>query len=199
MLSFFEILGIATFAVSGVIEAERRGMDFVGAYAIAFLTALGGGTLRDLLLNRHPLLWVDQPGIPVLIFGIALVTVVMLRFNWFYLNDESIVLPDALGLGLFSAAGASIALQAGVSPVVAVLMGIITATFGGVLRDIACNVVPVIFRRGQLYATCAFFASASFVALDFLGVAYSAAVLVSVVIAAGLRLWAVNYDVKLPL
>ncbi len=199
MLSIFETLGIATFAISGVIEAERRGMDFVGAYAIAFLTALGGGTLRDLLLNRHPLLWVDRPGIPLLIFGIALLTVIVLRFNWFHLNDESIVIPDALGLGLFSATGASIALQVGVSPVVAVLMGVITATFGGVLRDIACNVVPVIFRRGQLYATCAFFASLSFVVLESLGAEYSLAVLASVVIAAALRLWAVWYDVKLPL
>lgn len=199
MLSLFEILGIATFAVSGVIEAERRGLDFVGAYAIAFLTALGGGTLRDLLLDRHPLLWVAQPGIPLLILGITFVTVIVLRFDWFYLNDESIVLPDALGLGLFSATGASIALQVGVSPVVAVLMGILTATFGGVLRDIACNVVPVIFRRGQLYATCAFFASVSFVLLQSFGVEYSLAVWVSVVIAAGMRLWAVSYDVKLPL
>lgn len=199
MLSIFEILGIATFAVSGVIEAERRGLDFVGAYAIAFLTALGGGTLRDLLLDRHPLLWVAQPGIPLLILGITFVTVVVLRFDWFYLNDESIVLPDALGLGLFSATGASIALQVGVSPVVAVLMGVLTATFGGVLRDIACNVVPVIFRRGQLYATCAFFASLSFVLLQSFGMQYGLAVLVSVIVAASLRLWAVSYDVKLPL
>ncbi len=199
MLSFFELLGIATFAISGVIEAERRGMDFVGAYAIAFLTALGGGTLRDLLLDRHPLVWIAQPNIPVLVLGITFVAAVVLRFKWFQLNDESIVLPDALGLGLFSASGASIALQGGVSPVVAVLMGILTATFGGVMRDIACNVVPVIFRRGQLYATCAFFASLSFVALAMWGVNYNTAVLVSVIVAAALRLWAVRYDIKLPL
>lgn len=199
MLGIIELLGVVTFAFSGVIEAHRRGMDLVGIFAIAFVTAFGGGTLRDLLLDRTPLLWVAEPGYVLLTLAIAFLGTLALRSGFFYINESSIILPDALGLGLFSAVGTAFTLQMGLSPVIGVFMGVVSATFGGVIRDVACNEVPVIFRRGQLYATCAFFASLVFWALQAAGADYGLAVSASILVAASLRLWAVKNDVHLPI
>ncbi len=199
MLGIIELLGVVTFAFSGVIEAHRRGMDLVGIFAIAFVTAFGGGTLRDLLLDRTPLLWVAEPGYVLLTLAIAFLGTLALRSGFFYINESSIILPDALGLGLFSAVGTAFTLQMGLSPVIGVFMGVVSATFGGVIRDVACNEVPVIFRRGQLYATCAFLASLVFWALQAAGADYGLAVSASILVAASLRLWAVKNDVHLPI
>lgn len=199
MFAILELIGVITFAFSGVIEAHRRGMDLVGVFAIAFVTAFGGGTLRDLLLDRTPLVWIAEPDYVLLVLGIAVLGTLALRSGFFRLNEESITLPDALGLGLFSAVGTAFALQMGLSPVIGVFMGVISATFGGVIRDVACNEVPVIFRRGQLYATCAFFASLVFWGLQAAGADYGAAVAASILLAAALRVWAVRNNVQLPI
>jgi uncharacterized membrane protein YeiH len=198
MLRVIEVLGILAFTLSGVIEAQRKKMDFVGTYAIAFLTALGGGTLRDLLLNRRPF-WLAREEYPLMIMAVVVGALIVLRFKKITITEQAIVIPDGLGLGLFTANGVAYALDMRLPPFVCILMGVITATFGGVLRDIACNEIPVIFRRTELYATCAFFAAAAYWGERVLGVGHLISVTTSIVIAFALRMAAVRFNLKLPL
>jgi uncharacterized membrane protein YeiH len=198
MLRLVEILGVAFFAFAGGIEAERKGMDLIGIYAVAFITSLGGGTLRDLLLNRHPLFWVSTPLYAVVILVAAVAAALVRRYKKNPLTDQAVVMPDAFGLGFFTAVGAAVSFGAGVPAFIAVLMAVITATFGGVIRDIVCNEVPLIFKRGQLYATCSFFAGMVYSACKAAGTGPEAAMTACVVAALLLRLLAVKYDLKLP-
>lgn len=198
MLRLVEFLGILAFALSGLIEARRKKMDFVGTYAIAFATALGGGTLRDLLLGKQPL-WVVHQEYPIVVMVLVIGALIIFRLKKFTLTERTIIIPDALGLGLFSASGTASAFSMALPPFVCVLMGVITATFGGVLRDIACNKVPVIFRRTELYATCSFFAAAAYWCGRALGVDHLLSATASIVIALTLRLLAIRFHWKLPL
>lgn len=198
MLKLIELLGVAFFALSGGIEAERKGMDLIGIYVIAFVTALGGGTLRDLLLDRHPLFWTQNQVFALVILAMALVAAAIKRFKRLPLTERAVVLPDAFGLGFFTATGTDIAFNAHKAPFICVLMGVITATFGGVIRDITCNEVPVIFKRGQLYATCSFFAALAYLAAQALQTGHETAMSACIVTALALRLLAVRYDLKLP-
>jgi uncharacterized membrane protein YeiH len=199
MLKIIEILGVAFFALAGGIEAERKGMDLVGIYVIAFVTALGGGTLRDLLLDRHPLFWISSPEYALIILAMALAAAIIKKTRKVPLSDRAVVVPDAFGLGFFTATGTAVAFGAGKPPFICILMGVITATFGGVLRDIACNEVPVIFKRGQLYATCSFLAALVFWALRAVSADHAIAMTACMVTGFVLRLLAVRYDLKLPL
>jgi uncharacterized membrane protein YeiH len=146
-------LAVIASAVSGALEARRRAMDIVGAISVAFVTAFGGGTLRDLLLGRTPIFWVLDPWLTVATFVTGLASYYTVTRG----SDRLLLVPDALGLGFFSTLGAAYALQMKLSVLVAVLMGVITGVFGGVLRDTICNRVPAVFRRNtELYATCSF-------------------------------------------
>lgn len=155
MLTLIELLAVGCGAVFGVLLARRKQMDFVGVFAVACTTAFGGGTVRDVLLDRHPLFWISHPHYPVLVFVVAGVASLIPRIpGWV---ERLLPIPDAFGLALFSAIGTDYALQDGVAPFVAVLFGVITGTFGGVIGDIVCNEVPSLFRPSTpLYATCAF-------------------------------------------
>ncbi len=197
MLRFIELLGILAFALSGLIEARRKKMDFVGTYAIAFMTALGGGTLRDLLLGKQPL-WVVRQEYPILILVVVVAALILFRLRKFALTEHTIAIPDGLGLGLFSATGCAYAFNMGLPPFICILMGVITATFGGVLRDVACNEIPVIFRRTELYATCSFFAAAAYWGGRVLGMDHIISVTASIVIALALRMLALKYHLRLP-
>jgi uncharacterized membrane protein YeiH len=146
------VLGVAVFAASGALEASRRQMDVVGFALVATVTGVGGGTLRDLLLGLSPVFWVEAPGYVLLCAAVA----VLVFFTAHLVESRFKVLlwADALGLALFCATGAERALAAGASGVVAVMMGVMTATVGGVVRDVLCAQVPLILRR-ELYATAA--------------------------------------------
>jgi uncharacterized membrane protein YeiH len=159
---FLTYSAVVASAVSGALEARHRDMDVVGAIAVAFVTAFGGGTLRDLLLGRTPIFWLLDPWLTVTTFAAALASYYAVR----RVSDRLLLVPDALGLGLFSTLGATYALQMQLSPLIAVLMGVVTGVFGGVLRDTVCNRVPVVFRRNtELYATCSFVGAWVFVIL----------------------------------
>ena len=199
LISLIEALGIGAFALSGVVEAKKKGMDFVGAFTAAFLTAFGGGTLRDLILDRHPLVWIGQPTYIAAVFLIALIASVRHALNGqLYAPGRLVDILDALGLGLFSAAGTSVALTSGAHPLVAIVMGVVTATFGGVLRDVICNEIPSIFRTSQLYATCALLGSIVYLLLRVTALGEAGASAAAIAAAAGLRLLAMRYDIVLP-
>ena len=199
LISLIEALGIGAFALSGVVEAKKKGMDFVGAFTAAFLTAFGGGTLRDLILDRHPLVWIGQPTYIAVVFLIALIASVRHALNGqLYAPGRLVDILDALGLGLFSAAGTSVALTSGAHPLVAIVMGVVTATFGGVLRDVICNEIPSIFRTSQLYATCALLGSIVYLLLRVTALGEAGASAAAIAAAAGLRLLALRHDIVLP-
>ena len=156
LIRLVEGAAVLAFALSGVIEATRRRMDVVGICSVAFVTAFGGGTLRDVLLDKRPFFWVAHWGwvwvVLILSAGVAL----WWRSAHATFTERAIRLPDALGLGLFGAVGTSQAAALDMPAVVSALMGVVTAVFGGVLRDIVCNEIPRAFRDHQPYAICAF-------------------------------------------
>lgn len=156
LIKILEILAILVGAFSGFIEARSKKMDVVGIFTVAFITAFGGGTLRDILLDKRPLFWVTHQEYAILIFLLSLVAAPAIRTLRKLISERLIVVADALGLGLFSIVGVSEALAAGMPIFIASMMGVITGIFGGVLRDIVCNEIPMVLRDGRPYAICSF-------------------------------------------
>ena len=197
-LDSVEIAATLAFAVSGLLAAANKRLDAVGVCIVAGVTAFGGGTLRDVLLDRRPFFWVEQSA---WLWGLLLLCVaamLVLRARHFAVTRKALLWPDALGLGLFTANGAQIAIDQGLPAVVCVLMGVITSVFGGVLRDVLCNDVPAAFSDHRPYAVCSFVGAWALVGAHALGWPLAAALLASTAITASLRLGAVYLDVSLP-
>ena len=198
-IALVELLGVLAFAFTGIIEARKKGMDLFGAYAVSMVAAFGGGTIRDLLIGNYPLYWIMHSGYALMLLGFALAS--SLLGAAFYENKQvnnAFEVLDTLGLGLYSTAGASVAHQAGCDFYISLILGVATAVFGGVLRDILCNEIPKVFRRNELYATCAFVGSFVFlVSLQF-GLSALAAMLFGAFVTVLLRLVSVNYNIRLP-
>jgi uncharacterized membrane protein YeiH len=193
-----EIAGLIAFAISGYLEAERRGMDPIGHFTLAFVSAFGGGTLRDLLIDRRPLFWIEHHGWVVGVFAICLLLPWLIRRRPRPWVERAVQWPDALGMGLFAASGTALALDAGMPMFVAMLMGVITATFGGVICDVLCNEIPRIFRRTELHATCAFAGGCVYIACDAVGASRPLAIAAGAALAFGLRMLAVGRGWRLP-
>ena len=194
--SLLEIAGIMVFAASGVLSAGRKGMDLVGVAVIAVVTALGGGTLRDVLLERHPVSWIAHTSYLWACLIASVLTLVYVRFR--EPPARALAVADALGLALFTIGGAELAQQAGSTGLIMVLMGVLTGTAGGVLRDVLSAEVPLIFRSGQLYASAALAGAVLYYLLDRLGAPREAAGLAGMALIAVVRLGAIIYDWRLP-
>lgn len=151
-----EIVATFAFALSGLIAGIRKQMDLVGLCIVSGVSAFGGGTLRDILLDRRPFFWVSHSDWLWILMATCLLAMFFMRERHIRLTEKAIQLPDALGLGLFTALGTQIALELGMPAIVAALMGMMTAVFGGVLRDICCNEIPKAFNDHQPYAILAF-------------------------------------------
>ncbi len=197
LIKFIEIMAILVGAFSGFIEARRKRMDLVGVFTVAFITAFGGGTLRDILLDRRPLFWVTHQEYAILIFVLALVATPLIRTLRHVLSEKLIVVADAIGLGLFSIAGVSAALDADMPIFIASMMGVITGIFGGVLRDIVCNEVPMVFRDGKPYAICAFLGSWMYLLMRHFTFPHDFALWSSATFITGLRLLTWRFDIKM--
>ncbi|KQW44765.1 MULTISPECIES: trimeric intracellular cation channel family protein [unclassified Roseateles] len=154
--SVVEIAATLAFALSGLLAGARKQLDVVGLCVVAGLSAFGGGTLRDVLLDRRPFFWAEHADWLWALMALCFAAMLFMRGRHLALTEKAIQWPDALGLGLFTANGAQLALDMGQPPIVAVLMGVITATFGGVLRDIVCNEIPAAFHDHRPYALCSF-------------------------------------------
>lgn len=191
-----ELLGVAVFAVSGVLAAGRKGLDLLGVAVIAIVTAVGGGTLRDLLLDRHPTFWIADTTFLWVILAATVVTLGYVRF-WIA-TRRALLVADALGLAFFTIAGVQIAEQAGVTGLIAVLMGVITGVAGGVVRDVLTREIPLVMRPGRLYATAAIVGAASYVLLVRWGVMPDVAALVGMSAIAVLRFMAIRWRLELP-
>ncbi len=188
-------LAVSASAISGALEARKHEMDIVGATTVAFVTAFGGGTMRDLLLGRTPIFWLEDQWLSVATFCIAILSFYVVD----RISEDWLNVPDALGLGFFSILGATYALQMDLSLLIISLMGVVTGIFGGILRDIICNKIPHIFKRGtRLYATCAFIGIWLFILLVKLHVDVSIASWAGTLTIFAMRMAAVRWRWTLP-
>ena len=150
-----EFVAVLAAAFSGFAEARNKKMDPVGVFTVAFITAFGGSTLRDVLLDRRPFFWVQHQHYVVLILVLTLLAMPVMRLAQRVVPNALFVVADAIGLGFFSIAGVVVAADLGSPPIVAAMMGVVTGVFGGVLRDVILNEVPMVLRDGKPYALAA--------------------------------------------
>ena len=198
-LTGVEAVATIAFALSGLLEAARKRLDAVGVCVVAGLAAFGGGTLRDVLLDRRPFFWVAHADWLWGLLALCIGAMFFLRARHFAVTERAMQWPDALGLGLFTASGTQVALGAGMPAIVAVLMGMVTAVFGGVLRDIVCNEIPSAFRDHRPYAVCAFAGGWVVVAATkMLALSDAWGLVAGAGVATGLRAVALASDFRLP-
>ena len=182
--------------MSGALAAGRKSLDWLGVAVIAMVTAIGGGTVRDLLLDRRPIFWIEDPGYLVVCLAATALTLlyVHLRIPAF----RALFVADALGLAFFTIGGVQIAEQAGLSGLLALLMGVITGVVGGVARDVLLAEIPLILRRGQLYASAAIAGAALYLLLERAGAPRDAAALAGMAAIALVRFAAIVWRLELP-
>jgi uncharacterized membrane protein YeiH len=195
-LYFLDLVGVAVFAVSGVLAARNGGLDLLGVIVIAAITAIGGGTLRDLLLNRYPIFWITDAQYLTVIMASALLTVAYVRVR--PPPRQALLVADAVGLALFALSGAQVAEAAQCPAIIVVLMGTMTGVAGGVLRDVITAQVPLILRR-DIYATAAIVGVALYLLLQAFGLQRSAAFGVGMAVVIALRLLAIHWGLQLPI
>ncbi len=195
LLYSLDLLGVAVFAASGVLAARDRDLDIVGIVVVAAITAIGGGTLRDLLLDRHPIFWIADSWYLVVITASAALTIAYVRVR--PPPVATLLVADALGLALFALSGAKLAEDAGCQALIVVLMGTMTGVTGGVLRDVITAQVPLILRR-EIYATAAILGIGAYLALHALGVPRALAFGIGMIVIVALRLLAIRLGVHLP-
>jgi uncharacterized membrane protein YeiH len=198
LLTVVEAVATLAFALSGLLEAARKRLDAVGVCLVAGLAAFGGGTLRDVLLDRRPFFWVAHSEWLWAVLALCVVAMAFLRSRHFEVTQRAMQWPDALGLGLFSATGTQLALAQDLPGIVAVLMGVITATFGGVLRDIVVNEIPTALHDHRPYAVCAFAGGWVLVIAQHGGVPAGIALLLGAACATALRVAALLTGFTLP-
>ncbi|MFK7812206.1 MAG: trimeric intracellular cation channel family protein [Maribacter sp.] len=190
-----DILGTIAFAISGVLVAMEKKLDIFGVFIIAFVTAIGGGTLRDILIGNTPVVWMRDYNYLLVVLGAVLFAVLFVN-KLKYLR-KTLFLFDTIGIGLFTMVGVEKGLTADLLPVMCIALGTITACFGGVIRDILCNEIPVIFRK-EVYATACILGASSYFLFRELPIitvyAYVAAILVTIIV----RLLAVKFKIALP-
>ena len=195
-LYVISILGVLLSGVSGALAAGRKSFDWLGVIVIATVTALGGGTLRDVLLGRFPIFWIRDPNFIVASFGAAFFTLGYARF--FSPPRTLLSIADALGLAFFSISGEQISIQMGAPAIVVVLMGTITGSAGGVVRDVLTGEVPLLFQQGELYATASVVGGSVYLWLSQGMLDRGFAALVGMATIAVLRFASIMWRIKLP-
>jgi len=195
----FEVIGTLAFALSGLIEAARKKLDLVGMAMVSGLAAFGGGTLRDILLDRRPFFWVKNEIWVWILILICIGALLFMRSRHLEPTERAMQWPDAIGLGAFTAGGTQLALNAGVPAVISVIMGVLTAIFGGVLRDIVVNEIPKAFSDHIPYAVIAFTGGWVVVGLNLLNVDAFVAVAIGAIFTIVLRVLALLFGWRLPI
>jgi uncharacterized membrane protein YeiH len=191
------LLAVAACAASGALEAGRKKFDLMGVTVIALVTAIGGGTIRDVLLNNHPIFWIEDTTYLWVALGATAFTVVYVRFR--KPPYTLLLFADALGLALFTIIGVQVTEQAGLHGIIVVIMGTITGVAGGVLRDVLSAEVPLLFSpTATLYATAAIAGAVLYLLLQAMGVNPTLAALISMAFITGLRCLAIYLEIHLP-
>ncbi len=200
LIKTIEVLGIIAFALTGFYTARKKGMDLIGVYSLGMVTALGGGSLRDIILDRHPLFWIEHYEYAILLLALSILSSLAAQDIFEKKNLVNVVLAlDALGLGSFSASGASLADRMGCSLFISSLLGVTTGVFGGVMRDIVCNEIPYVFQRTELYATCAFIGAWAYLLVERTSGSDVMAAIACIAVTFVLRMLALRYKIRLPI
>lgn len=193
---WLDVFGIAVFACSGALAAGQRRMDLFGVVVLAFVTAVGGGTVRDLVIGNSPVFWVRDPVYAWVAIGAGLLTFGLAHF--YRLRSETLVIADAIGLAVFTVIGTRIGLDQVGPGVIATMTGIMSGVLGGVIRDVLANRVPLIFQR-EIYASAALLGAIALQVMERLDVAPVISALVAGIMVLGLRLAALKWQLHLPL
>ncbi len=196
LIYLLQMVAVAAIACSGALEAGRKNMDLVGVTIVAIAAALGGGTLRDLLLDRNPVFWIADP-------MYLLVCAITALLTWGYASFrpppmKTLLIVDAAGLGLFTVIGTRIAEDAGQTVVISCIMGVMTGTAGGVVRDILCGEIPMLFRRSPLYATASALGTVAYFGVKGLGAPVPFSSLMGILTIVALRGAAIFFGWSLP-
>ncbi|MCG2611012.1 trimeric intracellular cation channel family protein [Flavobacterium sp. SM15] len=195
MFDILDILGTMAFAVSGALTAMNKKLDPFGVLIIAFVTSVGGGTLRDILIGRTPVGWMQNLNyVYVILAGYFLAVIFRKKLDRF---RTSMFLFDTIGLGVFTLIGLEKGLEKGLEPPICIALGTMTACFGGVIRDILCNEIPVIFRK-EIYATICIIGGVFFFLLKKLNIHEDVLYLATSVLIISIRLMAVIFKWSLP-
>jgi uncharacterized membrane protein YeiH len=195
IFDFLDLLGTAAFAISGALFAIKKRMDTFGVLIIAFVTAVGGGTLRDVLIGADRITWMKDLNYIYVIF-ISVFFAIVFRKKIGYLS-KSLFLFDTIGLGIFTIIGTEIGLQNGFAPLICVALGMITATFGGVIRDTLSNEIPLIFQK-EIYATACIIGSVTYLILNNYKIDQDLIQFLTTIMVITVRLIAVKFKLKLP-
>jgi uncharacterized membrane protein YeiH len=196
LLELITWTGTFVFALTGALKARASRMDIFGGVVMAFATAYGGGTLRDLLIGISPVNWVnDNIALALVLSGTLLIFIRKERAGRF---ENAIFFTDAIGLGMFTAAGIEVSLRHGLNDIYSLIMGIITATFGGLIADILRNEIPNLLKKGELYATACAIGGAVFLAMKKFPLDDSLALFLCVLIVVGVRIFSKRKKLSLP-
>ncbi len=195
IFDFLDLLGTAAFAISGALFAIKKRMDTFGVLIIAFVTAVGGGTIRDMLINADRITWMKDLNY-IYVITLSVILAIVFRKKIGYLS-KSLFLFDTIGLGIFTIIGTEIGLQNNFHPVICVTLGMITATFGGVIRDTLSNEIPLIFQK-EIYATACMIGASTFLILYNYQIDLDLNHILTILMVITVRLVAVKFKLKLP-
>ncbi|MEL6823281.1 MAG: trimeric intracellular cation channel family protein [Calditrichota bacterium] len=190
------MIGVAVFALSGALVAREKELDLFGGIVMAFVTAVGGGTFRDLVLDV-PVFWIDDSNYILIAVGAAIAALLVVRSSKYHFPRRTLLVADAAGLALFAVLGTQKAMGQEVAIATAILMGILTGVGGGMIRDVMAQKVPLVLRS-ELYATVAAIGAGSYVILSFLPLPYLVQTILSIVIALVIRIGAIKWKWSLP-
>lgn len=194
-LHWIDLAGVAVFAVSGTLMAYKKHMDGFGAIVLAAVTAIGGGTFRDMILDL-PVFWIHDTSFFYAILVGALTTIIWLRITHRF-PLKYLLVADAIGLAFFNVMGMQKALSVGVDPLIAIAFGTMTGVFGGLIRDVICREVPLVLK-GELYATTCILGGTVYIALQWAAVSTSVCMIAAVATTLTIRLLAMRFHWQLP-
>jgi uncharacterized membrane protein YeiH len=195
-LTIISYIGVFVFALTGAFKARSYKMDIFGGLVLAFVTAYGGGTLRDLLIGRTPVNWInDNVAFFLVLSGTVFTFLLKEGVNNF---QKTIFITDAIGLGLFTASGIEVAMSKGVNEIYAMVLGVVSATFGGLIADLFSSVVPNVLKRGEIYATACAVGGIVYLLLKQIPIDNTTNLLICVVLTAGIRVYSKRKKLTLP-
>lgn len=194
LLTILDYIGVFVFAISGLLTASDKRLDYFGGVVVAFFTALGGGTIRDLLLNTE-VRWMESSYLIFAAIGGAIVGI-LFKKQLMHLK-KTFFLFDTLGLGLFTIVGIQKGINFGQIPVTCLFLGVITATFGGVIRDVLCNEIPLIFRK-EIYATAALIGGLFYIGIHRMQIQHETGMVLGVISIVAIRISSVYFKWSMP-
>ncbi|MGP5371910.1 trimeric intracellular cation channel family protein [Psychrobacter alimentarius] len=195
LLYLLDMVGVVACAIAGTLLAQHKGLDISGCVLVSMVNAIGGGTLRDMALDRHPLFWMTDLNYVIVITATSLI--LQMFFHLYHKIDNALKLFDAIGLAAFSVIGFKIALTQDMAPLIAIMMGVWTAIIGGLLRDIICNEIPLVLQR-EIYITASIAGSVTYLLLQRLGIDSGINEFIMLFVIFAIRMLALRFDWHLP-